>query len=109
MRILFSFKYTHLTIFGLPAAGEGLLFIGTFAPNVTVIISGCRLESKGSDEIGRIDAKLTTTQEWMANKLERNPLKIQWKETNEKSSTCQMLHLNTVIGIAIDCSRVNLT
>ena len=80
MRILSSFKYTHLTIFGLPAAVEGLLFIGTFAPNVTVIINGCRLESKGSDEIVRIDAKLNKTKEWMANELERNQLKIQWKE-----------------------------
>ena len=54
-------------------------FIDTLIPNVTVIVNGCGLGAKGSDEIGRIGAKLSTIQEWVNDEVDREELKIQWK------------------------------
>ena len=54
-------------------------FIDTLIPNVTVIVNGCGLGAKGSDEIGRIGAKLSTKQEWASDEVYREELKIQWK------------------------------
>ena len=51
-------------------------------PGVTVIINGCGLGAKGSDEIGRIGAKLATTGRWTSSEIERNQLQIQWKVQN---------------------------
>ena len=53
-------------------------FIDTLIPNVTLILNGCGLGAKGSDEIGRIGAKLATTQEWISNDVNREELQIQW-------------------------------
>ena len=52
--------------------------IDTLIPNVTLIVNGCGLGAKGSDEIGRIGAKLATTQEWISNDVNREELQIQW-------------------------------
>ena len=46
---------------------------------MTVILNGCGLGAKGSDEIGRIGAKLATTQEWTSDDIKREELEIQWK------------------------------
>ena len=53
-------------------------FIDTLIPNVTLILNGCGLGAKGSDEIGRIGAKLASTQEWISNDVNREELQIQW-------------------------------
>ena len=53
-------------------------FIDTLIPNVTLIVNGCGLGAKGSDEIGRIGAKLATTQEWTSYEVRREDLRIQW-------------------------------
>ena len=52
-------------------------FIDILVPGVTVIIDGCGLGAKGSDEIGRIGAKLATTGTWISNEIERGQLQIQ--------------------------------
>ena len=54
-------------------------FIDTLIPNVTVIVNGCGLGAKGSDEIGRIGAKLSTTQVWASDEIDREEMRIQWK------------------------------
>ena len=45
---------------------------------MTLIVNGCGLGAKGSDEIGRIGAKLATTQEWTSYEVRREDLRIQW-------------------------------
>jgi len=52
------------------------------APNVTVILNGCGLGAKGSDEIGRIGAKLATTQQWTNGDMEKDECKIYWRKTD---------------------------
>ena len=59
---------------------RGSPFIDILVPRVTVIINGCGLGAKGSDEIGRIGAKLATTGKWTSDEIERSHLQIQWKE-----------------------------
>ena len=53
-------------------------FIDTLVPGLTVIINGCGLGAKGSDEIGRIGAKLATTEKWTSHEVNREELKIRW-------------------------------
>ena len=53
-------------------------FIDTIVPGVTVIINGSGLGAKGSDEIGRIGAKLATTGSWISDDIQQNELQIQW-------------------------------
>ena len=45
---------------------------------MTVILNGCGLGAKGSDEIGRIGAKLATSNDWVSNDAKQEELRIQW-------------------------------
>ena len=59
--------------------GRGGPFIDNLVPGVTVIINGCGLGAKGSDEIGRLGAKLATSGKWTSDEIERSELNIQWR------------------------------
>ena len=49
-------------------------------PGVTLILNGCGLGAKGSDEIGRIGAKLSTTNIWTSDEVQQDEARIQWKD-----------------------------
>ena len=49
-------------------------------PGVTLILNGCGLGAKGSDEIGRIGANLSTTNTWTSDEVQQDEARIQWKD-----------------------------
>ena len=53
-------------------------------PGVTLILNGCGLGAKGSDEIGRIGAKLSTTNIWTSDEVQQDEARIQWKDLWKK-------------------------
>ena len=59
-------------------------YIEEVYPGFVLATGGCGYAAKGSDEIGRIAAKLCTKGEWTCPEISQNDTKIKWRTRQNK-------------------------
>ena len=76
---LYMIKPLKGFIFLLQTVGKLAPYVEEVYPGFVLATGGCGYAAKGSDEIGRIAAKLCTKAEWTCPEIAQSDMKIRWR------------------------------